>query len=240
MSQIGVVLTICIPDQECLPNRPAKLTNMTPEFIAALPSEARAETERVFRSFTARRSTYVCYPEDEAKTLYFVMDGWVRLFQLGPQEEEITLTVLGLGEIFGEGALLPGERYEVFAEPLVDCELLSASREDLLRLNSRFPEAQAAFVLLLSRRLRKAEERLRDLRFKEVLPRLAKALLSAMRKSEAGLEVTLSHQDLAHLAGSTRETITKVLGELAMKDAIDLGYRRILILNPEALRRVSL
>lgn len=213
---------------------------MTPEFITTLPPEARAEAERVFRSFTARRGSYVCYPEDEARTLYYVLEGWVRLFQLGPQEEEITLTVVGAGDIFGESALLPGERYGMFAEPLVDCELLSASREDLLRLNSRFPEAQAAFVLLLSRRLRKTEERLRDLRFKEVLPRLAKALLSAMRRGQEGLEVTLSHQDLAHLAGSTRETITKVLGELAMDDTIELGYRRILILKPEALKQVAL
>ena len=109
-----------------------------------------------------------------------------------------------------------------------------------MRLTARFHEAQSAFVQLLSRRLRKAEERLRDLRFKEVLPRLAKALLSAMRKGEEGLEVTLSHQDLAHLAGSTRETITKVLGELAMSDAIELGYRRILILKPDTLRKASL
>lgn len=212
---------------------------MKPEFIATLPPEARAEAEQVFHSFTARRSSYIYYPEDEAKTLYYVLEGWVRLFQLGPQEEEITLTVVGAGDIFGEGALLPGERYGMFAEPLVDCELLSASREDLLRLNSRFPEAQAAFVLLLSRRLRKTEERLRDLRFKEVLPRLAKALLLAMHRGKEGLEVTLSHQDLAHLAGSTRETITKVLGELAMDDTIELGYRRILILKPDALRQVA-
>ena len=61
-----------------------------------------------------------------------------------------------------------------------------------------------------------------------------------MRRGEEGLEVTLSHQDLAHLAGSTRETITKVLGELAMDDTIELGYRRILVLKPEALREVSL
>lgn len=212
---------------------------MTPEFIVNLPPEARAEAEQVFRSFTARRNSYVCYPEDEARTLYYVLEGWVRLFQLGAQEEEITLTVVGAGEIFGESALLPGERYGMFAEPLVDCELLSASREDLLRLMSRFPEAQAAFVLLLSRRLRKTEERLRDLRFKEVLPRLAKALLSAMHKGKGGLEVTLSHQDLAHLAGSTRETVTKVLGELAMTDTIELGYRRILILKPEALKLLA-
>jgi len=214
--------------------------DMTPEFMEALPPEARAEAERVFHPFAAHRGSYVCYPEDEARTLYYVIDGWIRLFQLGPQEEEITLTVLGAGEIFGEGALLSKERYNVFAEPLVECELLSASREDLIRLTSRFPEAQSAFVFLLSRRLRKAEERLRDLRFKEVLPRLAKALLAAMHKGEEGLEVTLSHQDLAHLAGSTRETITKVLGELAMDDTIELGYRRILVLQPEALKEVSL
>lgn len=213
---------------------------MTPDFIAALPAEAHTETERVFRSFSVRRGSYVCYPEDDAKTLYYIIEGWVRLFQLGSQEEEITLTVLGAGEIFGEAALLAHEPYGVFAEPLTDCELLAAGREDLLRLSSRFPEAQSAFVLMLSRRLRKAEERLRDLRFKEVLPRLAKALLVAMREGSEGMEVTLSHQDLAHLAGSTRETITKVLGELAMDDTIELGYRRILVLKPDSLKQVSL
>lgn len=212
---------------------------MSPDFIANLPPEARAEAERVFRSFTARRNSYICYPEDEAKTLYYVLEGWVRLFQLGPQEEEITLTVVEAGDVFGEAALLLGERYGMFAEPLVDCELLSASQEDLHRLTSRFPEVQTALVLLLSQRLRKTEERLRDLRFKEVLPRLAKALLAAMRSGKEGLEVTLSHQDLAHLAGSTRETITKVLGELAMNETIELGYRRILILRPEALKQLA-
>lgn len=212
---------------------------MSPDFIANLPPEARAEAERVFRSFTARRNSYICYPEDEAKTLYYVLKGWVRLFQLGPHEEEITLTVVEAGDVFGEAALLLGERYGVFAEPLVDCELLSAAQEDLHRLASRFPEVQTALILLLSQRLRKTEERLRDLRFKEVLPRLAKALLGAMRSGKEGLEVTLSHQDLAHLAGSTRETITKVLGELAMNETIELGYRRILILRPEALKQVA-
>lgn len=213
---------------------------MTPAFFALLSPEARLEAERVFRPFVVRRGSYVCYPEDDANNLYYISEGWVRLFQLGPDEEEITLIVLGAGEIFGESSLLSNELYGVFAEPLMDSEMLSASREDLGRLALRFPEMQSAFVVLLSQRLRKAEERLRDLRFKEVLPRLAKALLMAMKKSEDGLEVILSHQDLAHLAGSTRETVTKVLGELSMNDTIELGYRRILVLNPDSLRQVSL
>jgi CRP-like cAMP-binding protein len=213
---------------------------MIPEFLAAIPKEARAEAERVFHSFPTRRGGYLCYPEDDAKTLYYIQDGWVRLFQLGAQDEEITLTVVGPGEIFGESALLSNEKYGTFAEPLIDCELYTASQEDLGRLVSRFPEAQNAFLVLLTRRLRKAEERLRDLRFKEVKPRLSKTLLAAMRKGEDGMEVVLSHQDLAHLAGSTRETITKVLGELAMDDVIELGYRRILVLKPDELKRMSL
>lgn len=60
-----------------------------------------------------------------------------------------------------------------------------------------------------------------------------------MREGEEGYEITLSHQDLAHLAASTRETVTKVLGELALEETIELGYRRILVLRPEDLRRVA-
>lgn len=212
---------------------------MLPAFLAPLPPEARSEAERVFRPFSARRGHYLCYPEDDARTLYYVLDGWVRLFQLGSNEEEITLTVVGSGEVFGEAAMLPAHRYGVFAEPLLDCELLSASREDLLRLSGRFPQAQTVLLSLLTHRLRRAEERLRDLRFKEVMPRLAKALLAAMRMGDEGPEITLSHQDLAYLTGSTRETVTKVLGELAVDETIELGYRRILVLQPEELKRVA-
>ncbi len=211
---------------------------MIPELEQVLPEEARGEAAQIFRPFSVSRGNYLFYPEDEARTLYYVREGWVRLFQLGQREEEITLTVLSPGEIFGEAALIPGEKYGLFAEAMSDAELITASREDLLRLMTRFPEAHRALLVLLARRLKRAEERLRDLRFKEVLPRLAKALLMAMRPGSEGYEVSLSHQDLAHLAGSTRETVTKVLGELAMQEIIELGYRRILILNPEELKRV--
>lgn len=207
--------------------------------LEALPSPAKEEASRVFHAFSARKGGYLCYPEDEAHTLYFIEQGWVRIFQLGPDDEEYTLAVSGPGEIFGVGALVPGERYNIFAGPLVDCQLLSAGREDLLKLFQRFPEIQRVFTVRLSRELRLAEERLRDLRFKEVLPRLAKTLLLAAVEGEEGPEVVLSHQDLAHLTGSTRETVTKVLGDLSMQDVVELDYRRILLLEPDKLRQHS-
>ncbi|MER3444853.1 MAG: Crp/Fnr family transcriptional regulator [Armatimonadota bacterium] len=211
---------------------------MIPE-LAGISDEARAELEQIFHPYTARRGGYLCYPEDDATTLYYVKEGWVRLFQLGGKEEEITLTVVGQGEIFGEAALFTGHKYGVFAEPLVDCELLTAAREDLTRVASRFPDTQRALLVMLIRRLRRAEDRLRDLRFKEVLPRLAKTLLEVMQKGEEGLEIVLTHQDLAHIIGSTRETVSKVLADLALEDVLELGYRRILVLKPQALQEIS-
>ena len=76
---------------------------------------------------------------------------------------------------------------------------------------------------------------MRELRYREVRPRLLRMLLNLMREGEWGLEVALSHRDLAHLIGSTRETVTKILGELAQEGLVELGYRKVVVRDPEGL-----
>lgn len=211
---------------------------MIPEFQEALPVEVLEEAMQVWRLQTVLRGNNLFYPTDSAATLYYLRDGWVRLFQLNKKQEEITLSTLSRGEIFGEGVLIPGEVYGAFAEAMTDAELVLIPQDDLLRLAARFPKLQLLLFKFMSRRLMRSEERLRDLRFREVFPRLAKALLRAAKMVDnGGYEVMLSHQDLAYIAGTTRETATKTLGELALQDVIELGYRCIVILDREALRR---
>lgn len=207
------------------------LENLTPE--------ARQAALEVFRPQKAERGLQLCYPGADAQNLYFIGEGWVRLFQLGSRHDELTLAVIGEGEVFGEEALLPDQPYHLFAEPLTSCQLWVANRQELQRMMIRHPSLQKMLVRLLLRRLHNSGQHLHDLRFREVLPRLAQACLVASRPGPDGLEVTLSHQDLAYLAGSTRETVTKALGELAFRQVIEPGYRRLLVLDPEGLRHIA-
>lgn len=208
---------------------------MVPGFAKALPDPARGEVEALFARRRARRGRVLFYPDDEAREVYYLEDGWVRLFALTERDDELTLAVVGPGELFGEAALLPKSRYGVFAEVMNPGQLYVASGAALLGLGAKHPEVYELLVKLLTERLWRVQARMKELRYKEVRPRLVRMLLALMREGDRGMEVALSHQDLAHLIGSTRETVTKILGELALKEILELGYRKVIVRDPEAL-----
>lgn len=207
--------------------------------LESLPPEARQAALEVFHLRQVDRGLQLCYPGAEARHFYFVAEGWVRLFQLGHPPDELTLAVVSAGDVFGEESLLLNQPYSLFAEPLTPVQLWVADQRQLRHLAERYPSLQQLLLRLLLQRLQQAATHLHDLRFREVLPRLAQACLWASRPGPYGPEVTLSHQDLAYLAGSTRETVTKALGELAFRQVIEPGYRRLLVLDPEGLRQIA-
>jgi CRP/FNR family cyclic AMP-dependent transcriptional regulator len=212
---------------------------MTALPLDSLPPEARQAALEVFRPRQVDRGLQLCYPGAEAQHFFFVAEGWVRLFQLGNHHDELTLTVVSAGDVFGEESLLHNQHYNLFAEPLTPVQLWVADQRQLRHLSERYPSLQHLLIRLLLRRLQQAATHLHGLRFREVLPRLAQACLAASRPGPDGPEVTLSHQDLAYLAGSTRETVTKALGELAFRQVIEPGYRRLLVLDTEGLHRIA-
>lgn len=210
--------------------------------LEMIPGFSGLESELVapvFRLERLPRGSFVFYPDDVAESLYVVAEGWARLFSIRSESEEVTVAVLGRGQVFGEAALRQGQSYGNFCETITDLEIYSAQGKDLLELARIHPEVGRALARLLSERIGLAQGDLVALRFKDVLPRVARAVLTAMQPSEGGFEVTLSHQDLAYLAFSTRETVTKALGDLAFQGILELGYRRIMVVDLEALRRAA-
>jgi CRP/FNR family cyclic AMP-dependent transcriptional regulator len=128
-----------------------------------------------------------------------------------------------------------GERARTLAATaLTYAELLFAPKEELAALLEAFPEVQGFFLKALYARLKAAEARLWEARHLSVAQRLARLLL-ALGPGEVGL----SHQDLARMVGATRETVTKLLGEWALRGVVDLGYRRLQVLDPKALARLG-
>ena len=208
---------------------------MIPGF-SGLESQMLAST---FHLEHLARGNLVFYPDDAAETLYLVAEGWARLFEIHAEAEEVTVAVLGRGQIFGEAALRQGQSYGNFCESISDLEVYAARGQDLLELAQLRPEVGRALARLIAERMNLAQADLVALRFQDVLPRVARAVLTAMQPVESGFEVMLSHQDLAYLAFSTRETVTKSLGDLAMQGILELGYRRIVVIDLEALRRAA-
>lgn len=219
---------------------------MLPGAFATLPADAQAQVTASGRVGRWGRAGLLFHPEDAAETLFIVLRGAVRLYRLGAGAREVTLDVHGPGALLGVSALTPGERYEMYAEAMDDTEALMLGQEALGRLTRAQPAVGVALTEQITRQTRGVQERLSGLVFLEVSQRLAVALLQLAEREgpwpEGGtlaLRERVSHQDLAHVVGSTRETITKLLGDFRGQGLLDLGYRRIILTDREGLIRAT-
>ncbi|MFW8625887.1 Crp/Fnr family transcriptional regulator [Deinococcus indicus] len=219
---------------------------MLPGAFGALPADAQAQVVAAGRLGRWTRAELLYHPEDPAETLYIVTRGSVRLYRLGSGAREVTLDVHGPGSLLGVMSLIPGERCGVYAEAMDDTEALMLGQDTLHRVTQAHPAVGVALTEQITRQTRGVQERLSGLVFLEVSQRLALALLNLAEREgpwpEGGshaLRDRVSHQDLAHVVGSTRETITKLLGDFRTRGLLDLGYRRIILTDREGLQRAT-
>ncbi|AWT35320.1 Crp/Fnr family transcriptional regulator [Deinococcus arenae] len=219
---------------------------MLPGAFGALPADVQAQVTASGRVGRWGRGELLFHPEDPAETLFVLLRGSVRLYRLGSGAREVTLDVHGAGALLCASALLPGEPCGMYAEAMDDAEALLLGRDVLTRLTQGQPGVAVALTEQITRQTRGVQERLSGLVFLEVSQRLALALLNLAEREgpwpEGGslaLRDRVSHQDLAHVVGSTRETITKLLGDFRSRGLLDLGYRRIILTDRSGLERAT-
>jgi CRP/FNR family cyclic AMP-dependent transcriptional regulator len=192
------------------------------------------------RSFPA--GTRVFHEGDDSDACYIVKQGSFRVTREHSDGRAITLATLGPGEIFGELAMLDGDKRSASAEALTDGDLLALPASDVRALLARHPEISLKLVAGLVRRLRAANVRLSRQSFQTVPSRVAGILSQLCRESPAdggaGDEVTIqmNQTDLAQLAGTSRESVSRFLAELERAGVVRSGRGRVTVLEPAKLR----
>lgn len=209
---------------------------MRPAFLSTLIPETRSTLASVSRSAHWTRGSLMHHSDDPADAVYILTSGHIRLYRLGNAAREVTVAVHGPGEVVGLCTLTEGQRHGMYAEAMEDVEAQVVGGENLRSLLRQYPDLGVGFSAQVVRQTRGLQERLSQLVFLEVSQRLALALLALAEENAAevgdgqlALKGRISHQDLAHTVGSTRETITKLLGEFRSRGLLDLGYRRIVV-----------
>jgi CRP/FNR family transcriptional regulator, cyclic AMP receptor protein len=135
--------------------------------------------------------------------------------------------------------LLGTKMHNTFAEAIEDCLICVMSRTDLERLILSKPQVALRILEITGKRLREAEERLESMAFKGIPARLASLLLRLADEQGSNEVRGLTHQDLAESVGTYRETATQVLNDLKTQGLIEIGRKRIRILNQEELQEVA-
>jgi CRP/FNR family cyclic AMP-dependent transcriptional regulator len=197
------------------------------------------ELNRITTMSTVPRGRVFYRPEEPGEVLFILKEGRVQLYRISPEGKKLVLATLGPHTLFGEMALLGTRMHNTFAEAIEDCLILVMSRTDLERLILNRPQVALRILDITGKRLREAEERLENMAFKGIPARLASLLLRVAEEQQSETITGLTHQDLAESVGTYRETATQVLNDLKGQGLIEIGRKRITILDRERLAEVA-
>ncbi len=181
---------------------------------------------------------------DWGSSVYFVLSGWVKIRTYNLDGKEVTLNILGKGEMFGEMAPLDQVPRSTDVITLTPAIIASLPAADFVHLVETEPKAGIHLARLMAKRLRQVNRRLR-LRESDSTSRVADVLLFLAEgqgtRGSTGIEIpNLPHRELSSLSGLARETVTRVLGKLEKKNLILRDTERdiLCILNVKGLEAI--
>lgn len=179
-------------------------------------------------------------PEDTGEVLFLLKKGRVQLYRISPGGKKLVVATLGPGSIFGEMSLVGQGMHNTFAEAVDECLLCVMSRADVERLIRQKPQVAFRFVEALGQRVTLLEASLEDIAFKSIPARLASLLLRLADEQGNGSDVRgLTHQELAELIGTYRETVTQTLNDLKADGLVEIGRKHIHIVDRDGLELVA-
>jgi CRP-like cAMP-binding protein len=209
------------------------------ELFQDLSPKEIEELERLITISSVKRGKVFYRPEETGEVLFILKSGRVQLYRISPEGKKLVIASLGAGTLFGEMPLLGQQLHNTFAEAAEDCVIFVMSRKDLERLFLNKPQVALRVLDITGRRLRDVEDRLQTMAFKGIPARLASLLLLLAEEHDSLEVVGLTHQDLAETVGTYRETATQVLNDLKAQGLIEIGRKRITILDQEGLLAVA-
>lgn len=192
---------------------------------------------------TFERGKTIFFPGDPAERVYFLQKGAVKLSRVYEQGEEITVALLRESSVFGVLSLITGQKADRFyhAVAFTPVELLSVPIEQVEKALKENPDLSMWMLKGLSTRILQTEMMIETLAHRDMGSRLVSFLLILCRDfgvSEGQgvtIDLKLSHQAIAEAIGSTRVTVTRLLGDLRQDNMISITKKKITVHNPATL-----
>jgi len=211
------------------------------DLFQAIPEERLAELEQHCRARMFRRGSPIYLPADQADGVLLLASGRAKICSFTHEGKQAILAFIEPGELFGELAIFDRDEREEYAEALDACTVVLIPGAEMRQIMEEIPQVALGVTKIIGLRRRRIERRLKSLLFKSNRERLVHLLLELAEQygtqTPEGTElgIKLSHQDLANVIGSTRETATVVLGELQAQGHLKLGRRKIVIRDLQRL-----
>lgn len=210
------------------------LAELGPDVLARLAD--RIEMREV------RRREVIYLPGDPGESMFMVNGGRVKISKVTRDGKALTLMYCGPSELFGETCLVDGGARQDMAEAMENTMVTEIQRADFERLLQSNAQLGYQMTRILAARRRDIEGKLETLVFRDVTSKLAELLLKLAE--EYGVDdprgtlvaLKITHQELANLIGSTRETVSLTLSQFKRKSYIQTEGRKVIIADPASLR----
>jgi CRP/FNR family cyclic AMP-dependent transcriptional regulator len=208
--------------------------------FAHLGEEELRRLAAAVRERSYPKQSIIVFEDDPGDALYIVVDGQVKVVLIGEDGREVILSVLHEGDFFGEMSLIDDEPRSAHVIAMEDARLLVLRREDFQRALEETPRIALGLLRALSRRLRRADDKIGALVLLDVLGRVARVLLELGEEGGDGvIRQRLTHHTIAQMIGSTRETVSRTMRELADRGMIEVTRAGIRIADKAALRTLA-
>jgi CRP/FNR family transcriptional regulator, cyclic AMP receptor protein len=220
------------------------MTQTTADFLATVPLFSGLDRQDLLqfaeltREKTYPRGSVILFEHDPGDSLFVVRSGRVKVVLIGEDGREVILGMLGVGAHFGELALIDDRPRSAHVIAMEDSGLLVLRREDFRARVESSPSVAWSLLTELSRRLRRADDKIGGLVLLDVPGRIARLLVDLSDESGSPtVEKSLTHQTIAQMIGASRETVSRAMKEFQDAGSIRVERRRITLVDRPALER---
>jgi CRP/FNR family cyclic AMP-dependent transcriptional regulator len=172
-------------------------------------------------------------------SLYYLNSGKIRSYKINEIGKELTIGLFNAGDFFGYNALLENTTYKETTETLEECDISIIGREDFEILINNNKEVAHKFIKLLAQNVAEKEEQLINIAYNSLRKRVADAIITLLKKykkeDRSDFIIHISRDDLAHIAGTTTESLIRTLSDFKNEKLIEAEAGYVKVLNENKL-----
>ncbi len=190
-----------------------------------------------------RDGDVILVEEEVGQTLFIILKGTVKITRTSDEGREVILTMLKSGDFFGELSLLDGKERSATVTAMESSELLMLRRSEFLLLIEKYPQISIELLKVLADRIRKCDVQIENLTLQDAVGRVGAALIHVAEQTghPRGAAMIIPklpvQQDLANMAGTARETISRIMAMFEDKKYIEREGHRVIIKDFEKFKQ---
>ncbi len=217
----------------------AKTLQAIPLF-SQLADDELARLAQLARERKYPKSSMILFEDDPGDALYVVLSGRVKVVLVGEDGREVILSIISDGDFFGEMSLIDDEPRSAHVIAMESSRLLVLRRHDFQLCLEETPRIAVSLLKGLTKRLRLADSKIGGLVLLDVAGRIARVLLE-LADDDDGLMIArkLTHNMIAQMIGSSRETVSRTMRTLVEQQVISVSGKNITILDRKALKAAA-